>query len=51
VPAAAQAHRVCDHYLAELARTGPPDRAVRAFSLAGPRDRVDKITKRLILLP
>src|SRR6266487_6574322 len=34
---AAQAHRVCDHYLAELASTGPADLNVCAVSLAGPR--------------
>jgi len=51
MPAVAQAHRVYDHYLAELARTDPSDLAVRAFSLVGPRNRVDKITKKLILLP
>ncbi|MGD0558395.1 MAG: DUF2000 family protein [Streptosporangiaceae bacterium] len=51
MPAAAQAHRVYDHYCAELARTGPSDLAVRAFSLVGPRNRAGKITKKLILLP
>ncbi len=50
MPAAAQAHRVYDHYLAELARTGPQHLAVCAFSLVGPRNRIDKITKRLALL-
>jgi hypothetical protein len=49
--AAAPAHRVYDHYLAELARTDPSDLAVRAFSLVGPRNRVDQITKKLIPLP
>jgi hypothetical protein len=51
MPAAAQAHRVYDHYLAELARTDPSDLAVLAFSLTGPRNRVDKITRKLALLP
>lgn len=51
MPAAAQAHRVYDHYLAELARTSPDELAVCAFSLVGPRNRVDKITKKLALLP
>jgi len=51
MPAAAQAHRVYDHYLAELARTDPAELAVCAFSLIGPRNRVDKITRKLTLLP
>ena len=51
MPAAAQTHRVYDHYLAELARTDPSDLAVCAFSLIGPRNRVDKITRKLALLP
>jgi hypothetical protein len=50
MPTAAQAHRVYDDYLAELARTDPGDLAVCAFSLVGPRNRVDKITKKLALL-
>jgi hypothetical protein len=51
MPAAAQTHRVYDHYLAELAGTDPGDLGVCAFSLVGPRNRVDKITKKLALLP
>ena len=51
MPVAAQAHRVYDHYLAELARTDPGDLAVCAFSLIGPRNRIDKITRKLALLP
>ena len=51
VAAAAQAHRVYDAYLAELADTGPDDLAVCAFSVFGPRNRVDKITGKLTLLP
>lgn len=51
MPAAAQAHRVYDHYLAELARTSPDELGICAFSLVGPRNRVDKITKKLALLP
>jgi hypothetical protein len=51
MPAAAQAHRVYDHYLAELAGTDPADLAVCAFSVVGPRHRVDKITRKLALLP
>ena len=50
MPAAAQAHRVYDHYLAELASTAPEDRGVGAFSVIGPRNRVDKITRKLALL-
>jgi Protein of unknown function (DUF2000) len=51
MPAAAQQHRIYDHYLAELARTDPGDLAVCAFSVVGPRNRVDKITGKLTLLP
>ena len=51
MPAAAQAHRVYDDYLAELAGTSPGDLGVTAFSLVGPRNRVDKIVKRLDLMP
>jgi Protein of unknown function (DUF2000) len=51
MPTAAQAHRVYDDYLAELAATSPDELAVCAFSLFGPRNRVDKITKKLTLLP
>jgi hypothetical protein len=51
MPAAAQAHRVYDHYLAELARTDPGDLAVCAFSVIGPRNRVDKIVRKLSLMP
>jgi hypothetical protein len=51
MPAAAQAHRVYDDYLAELASTDPGDLGVGAFSVVGPRNRVDKITRKLVLLP
>jgi hypothetical protein len=51
MPAAAQAHRVYDHYLGELARTSPAELATRAFSVVGPRNRVDKIVRKLALLP
>jgi hypothetical protein len=51
MPAAAQAHRVYDDYLAELGSTEPGDLRVGAFSVIGPRNRVDKITKKLVLLP
>jgi hypothetical protein len=51
MPTAAQTHRVYDDYLAELARTDPQDLAVCAFSVIGPRNRVDKTMKKLTLLP
>ncbi|HEY1704568.1 MAG TPA: DUF2000 family protein [Trebonia sp.] len=51
MPAAAQAHRVYDDYLAELAGTDPADLGVCAFSVFGPKNPVEKITKKLALLP
>jgi hypothetical protein len=51
MPAAAQTHRVYDDYLAELARTEPGELGVRAFSAFGPRNPLEKITKKLTLLP
>lgn len=51
MPAAAQAHRVYDDYLTELAQTEPAKLSVRAFSVFGPKNPVEKITKRLTLLP
>ncbi|MGH3169759.1 MAG: DUF2000 domain-containing protein [Trebonia sp.] len=51
MPAAAQTHRVYDDYIAELGRTKPGELGVRAFSVFGPRNPVEKITKRLTLLP
>jgi hypothetical protein len=51
MPAAAQAHRIYDDYLSELAGTDPADLNVGAFSVIGPRNRVDKITRKLVLLP
>jgi Protein of unknown function (DUF2000) len=51
MPAAAQAHRIYDDYLAELAGTTPDELAIYAFSLVGPRNKVDKITRKLALLP
>jgi hypothetical protein len=50
MPAAAQAHRVYDHYLAELAGTAPQDLSSCAISIIGPRNRVDKMVKKLPLL-
>jgi Protein of unknown function (DUF2000) len=51
MPAAAQSHRVYDDYLAELARTAPDDLAACAFSIVGGRSQVDKLTRKLALLP
>lgn len=50
MPASAQTNRVYDDYLAELAGTKPDDLGVSAFSVFGPRNRVDKLIKRLALL-
>jgi hypothetical protein len=51
MPAAAQAHRVYDDYLAELARTAPGDLAAGVFAVVGRRNQVDKIVRKLDLLP
>jgi hypothetical protein len=51
MPAAAQATRVYDDYLRELAKTHPDDLAVLAVSLIGPRNQVAKLVRRLELLP
>jgi Protein of unknown function (DUF2000) len=50
MPASAQTNRVYDDYLAELADTKPDDLNVTAFSVIGPRNRVDKMVKKLALL-
>jgi hypothetical protein len=50
MPASAQTNRVYDDYLAELAGTKPDDLNVSAFSVIGPRNRVDKMVKKLALL-
>jgi hypothetical protein len=50
MPSAAQTHRIYDDYLDELARTAPGDLGLCAFSIVGPRNRIDKLTKRLSLL-
>jgi hypothetical protein len=50
MPAAAQANRVYDGYLDELATTPAEKLAVGAVSVVGPRNRIDKIAKRLTLL-
>ncbi|GAA4965237.1 DUF2000 domain-containing protein [Kineococcus glutinatus] len=51
MPAVAQAHRVYDDYLAELATTPPEAVAACAVSVVGPRNRVDRLVRRLALLP
>ena len=48
---AAQATRVYDDYLRELAKTHPDDLAPLAVSLIGPRNQVAKLVKHLELLP
>jgi hypothetical protein len=50
VPEAAQSHRVYDDYLAELADTEPEKLACGAVSIIGPRNRVSKLVKKLVLL-
>jgi Protein of unknown function (DUF2000) len=49
--AAAQATRVYDDYLRELAKTDPDDLALLAVSLIGPRNQVAKLVRHLELLP
>jgi hypothetical protein len=50
MPRSAQTNRVYDDYLGELAGTKPEDLGVSAFSGFGPRNRVDKLVKKLALL-
>ena len=50
MPRSAQTNRVYDDYLGELAGTKPEDLGVSAFSVFGPRNRVDKLVKKLTLL-
>lgn len=50
MPAVAQATRVYDEYLGELAALQPDDLGPLAVSIIGPRNKVDKIVKRLSLL-
>jgi hypothetical protein len=50
MPALAQATRVYDEYMAELAETKPADLATCAISVVGPRNRVAKLVKGLELL-
>jgi hypothetical protein len=51
MPASAQATRVYDDYLRELAKTEPGDLAPLAISVIGPRNQVAKLVRRLELLP
>lgn len=51
MPAPAQATRVYDDYLRELAETDPGDLAPLAVSLIGPRNQVAKLVRHLGLLP
>ena len=51
MPAAAQATRVYDDYLAEVTKTHPDDLALLAVSLIGPRNQVAKLVRHLELLP
>ncbi len=51
MPGAAQATRVYDDYLRELAKIDPDDLALLAVSLIGPRNQVAKLVRHLELLP
>ena len=51
MPGSAQASRVYDDYLRELAKTEPDDLALLAMSLIGPRNQVAKLVRHLELLP
>ncbi len=51
MPAAAQATRVYDDYLAEVGKTHTDDLALLAVSLIGPRNQVAKLVRHLELLP
>lgn len=50
LPESAQTNRVYAEYLAELGRTPAADLQLRAISLLGPRNRINKLTKKLDLL-
>ena len=50
MPRAAQANRVYDDYLAELAETKPEDLTVSAVSIIGPRNKISKLVKSFSLL-
>ncbi len=51
MPTQAQHTRVYDEYLAEVGTTAAEDAKYYAVSLVGPRNRIDKIVKKLSLLP
>lgn len=51
MPGAAQATRVYDDYLRELAKTDADDLGLLAVSLIGPRNQVAKLVRHLELLP
>lgn len=51
MPAAAQATRVYDDYLGQLAKTDPGDLDLLAVSLIGPRNQVAKLVRNLHLMP
>jgi len=50
MPAYAQSTRVYDEYLEQLARTSHEELRYYAISIVGPRNRVDKLVKKLSLL-
>jgi hypothetical protein len=50
MPRAAQTSRVYDEYLASLAETGEDALGYHAVSLAGPRNKIDKLVGKLPLL-
>lgn len=50
MPHAAQANRIYDDYLAELAQQNATDVAYNAVSIVGPRNAVDKLVGKLPLL-
>jgi hypothetical protein len=50
MPAAAQETRVYNHYLDRVSRSGVAELGYLAVSIVGPRNRVDKLVKRLALL-
>jgi hypothetical protein len=51
MPSLAQSTRVYDEYLDRMAASGPDEIAYYALSLVGPRNRIDKMVRKLSLLP
>jgi hypothetical protein len=51
MPAAAQQTRVYDEYLDQVSALTEEVLSYHAVSLVGPRNRIDKLVKRLSLLP